>query len=80
MFTTTDADVEGTWKKQSINPAAKIKCADAIPIIKNIEYLDSFKDGVKTLMRTDPDKNAAVNTSSHCKIDRGIVQSTLTGI
>lgn len=74
------AAVEGTWKKQSINPAAKTKCADAIPTIKNSEYFDSFKDGIKTLMRTDPDKNAPVITSSHCNIDNGIVQSTLTGI
>jgi hypothetical protein len=48
-----------------MKPAARRKCADAIPMIRKNEYLDSLSDGINTLMRTDPERNAAVRTRSH---------------
>jgi hypothetical protein len=59
--------VVGTWKKYNIKPAANTKCATIILIMIMKEYLENRKAGINVKTRTEPDRKAAVETSSHCK-------------
>lgn len=48
--------------------------------IRITDFCEFLNAGLRIIISTEPDKNAAVNTSSHCSNDICITHSTDTGM